>query len=118
MANVKNHQEMLAESHDKESCLEHCTEQHGYVADKEALMKRMRRLEGQVRGIAHMIETDRYCIDVLTQLSAATSALQSVAMKLLEDHLAHCVKHAMLTDEQEANEKLAEVNAAIKRLIK
>lgn len=126
MANLKNRQEKLsrkrsenpAVSHDKESCPEHCTEHHGYVADKEALMKRMRRLEGQVRGIAHMIETDRYCIDVLTQVSAATSALQSVAMKLLEDHLAHCVKHAMLTDEQEAEEKLTEVNAAIKRLIK
>lgn len=95
-----------------------CAQRHGYVADKESLLKRMRRLEGQVRGIAKMIETDRYCIDVLTQVSAASSALQGVARKLLEDHLAHCVKHAMLTDDEEAKAKLKEVNEAVKRLLR
>ena len=81
---------------------------HGYTQDKDAYLKRLRRIEGQVRGIAKMIESDQYCIDVLTQVSAATKALEAVALGLLEEHLRHCV----------ADEKLAEASAAIARLVK
>ncbi len=66
-------------------------EQHGYARDKQQITKRLRRVEGQVRGIEKMIEEDRYCIDVLTQISAAQAALDKVALKLMEDHAAHCV---------------------------
>lgn len=90
---------------------------HGYTNDKEAIERRMKRLEGQVRGIREMIEDDRYCIDVLTQISAATGALQSVAMTLLEDHLGHCVATA-IQEENHAEEKIAEATAAIRRLVK
>ncbi|MGO1435473.1 MAG: metal-sensitive transcriptional regulator [Canibacter sp.] len=90
---------------------------HGYTNDKEAIARRMKRLEGQVRGIREMIEDDRYCIDVLTQISAATGALQSVAMTLLEDHLGHCVATA-IQEENHAEEKIAEATAAIRRLVK
>ena len=64
---------------------------HGYVDDKQALLARLHRAEGQVRGIARMVDEDVYCIDILTQVSAATKALESVALTLLEDHLGHCV---------------------------
>ena len=67
---------------------------NGYTQDKDAYLKRMRRIEGQVRGIAKMIENDQYCIDVLTQVSAATKALEAVALGLLEEHLRHCVAQA------------------------
>ncbi len=90
---------------------------HGYTEDKAALQRRMSRLEGQVRGISKMIEEDRYCIDVLTQISAAKSALESVAMTLLEDHLSHCIA-AAITNEDAVDEKLAEATAAIHRLLK
>ena len=68
---------------------------HGYTDDKDAYIKRMRRIEGQVRGIARMIESDKYCIDVLTQVSAATKALEAVALGLLDEHLKHCVTEAV-----------------------
>jgi len=67
---------------------------HGYTQDKDAYLKRLRRIEGQVRGLQRMVEEDVYCIDVLTQISAATRALQAVALGLLEDHLGHCVAQA------------------------
>ena len=67
---------------------------HGYVDDKQALLARLRRAEGQVRGIARMVDEDAYCIDILTQVSAITKALESVALTLLEDHLGHCVAQA------------------------
>ena len=67
---------------------------HGYVPDKDAYLKRLRRIEGQVRGIARMVDEDTYCIDVLTQVSAASSALRSVALVLLEQHLQHCLAEA------------------------
>lgn len=92
-------------------------EPHGYTSDKPALMRRLNRLEGQVRGIREMIEQDRYCIDVLTQISAATGALQSVAMTLLEDHLGHCVASA-IHEQNQAEEKIAEATAAIRRLVR
>jgi DNA-binding FrmR family transcriptional regulator len=91
---------------------------NGYAQDKGAYLTRMRRIEGQVRGIAKMIENDEYCIDVLTQVSAATKALQAVALGLLDDHLAHCVVQAVAEGGQVAEDKLAEANAAIARLVR
>ena len=91
---------------------------HGYDDDREAIQKRLRRIEGQVRGLQRMVDEDRYCIDVLEQVSAATRALQSVALALLEDHLAHCVADAVTAGGDEATEKLREASAAIARLVR
>jgi DNA-binding FrmR family transcriptional regulator len=89
----------------------------GYTDDKEALLKRLRRVEGQVRGLQRMVEEDVYCIDVLTQVAAATKALQAVALELLDGHLDHCVRQAV-ADGVDADAKLAEASAAIARLVK
>ncbi|MGH3804477.1 MAG: metal-sensitive transcriptional regulator [Pseudonocardiaceae bacterium] len=91
---------------------------NGYAEDKDAYLKRMRRIEGQVRGIAKMIENDEYCIDVLTQVSAATKALEAVALGLLDEHLKHCVTQAAAEGRQVADAKIAEASAAIARLVK
>ncbi|MGH3788575.1 MAG: metal-sensitive transcriptional regulator [Pseudonocardiaceae bacterium] len=91
---------------------------HGYTQDKDAYLKRMRRIEGQVRGIAKMIENDDYCIDVLTQVSAATKALEAVALGLLDEHLKHCVTQAAAEGGVVADAKVAEASAAIARLVK
>lgn len=90
----------------------------GYTADKDALVNRLKRIEGQVRGLQRMIEDDTYCIDVLTQVSATTKALQSVALLLLEDHLGHCVAHALVEGGDVADEKVKEASEAIARLVK
>ncbi|CCI51495.1 metal-sensitive transcriptional regulator [Nostocoides jenkinsii] len=90
----------------------------GYVADKDQLGKRLRRIEGQVRGIEKMVEEDRYCIDVLTQISAIQSGLKAVALSLLDQHLAHCVVHAAREGGEEEARKLTEVSEAIARLVK
>jgi DNA-binding FrmR family transcriptional regulator len=91
---------------------------HGYTQDKDAYLKRLRRIEGQVRGIAKMIDDDKYCIDVLTQVSAATKALEAVALGLLDEHLRHCVAQAAATGGEVAEQKVAEASAAIARLVK
>jgi DNA-binding FrmR family transcriptional regulator len=91
---------------------------HGYSAQKDNYAKRLRRIEGQVRGIAKMIDEDKYCIDVLTQISAVNSALQSVALGLLDEHLGHCVSQAVAQGGEEAETKLAEASAAIARLVR
>jgi DNA-binding FrmR family transcriptional regulator len=91
---------------------------HGYTQDKDAYLKRLRRIEGQVRGIAKMIEDDKYCIDVLTQVSAATKALEAVALGLLDEHLRHCVTQAAAEGGPVADQKVAEASAAIARLVK
>ncbi|MBV8966552.1 MAG: metal-sensitive transcriptional regulator [Mycobacteriaceae bacterium] len=90
----------------------------GYSGRKDDYTKRLRRIEGQVRGIAKMIDEDKYCIDVLTQISAVTSALQSVALGLIDEHLAHCVSDAVAAGGEEADAKLAEASAAIARLVR
>jgi len=90
----------------------------GYSEEKDQVRKRLRRIEGQVRGIQRMVEDDRYCIDILGQVSAATSALQSVALLLLEEHLAHCVSDAVRAGGDEAEAKLAEATTAIARLVR
>jgi DNA-binding FrmR family transcriptional regulator len=90
----------------------------GYSDEKDQVRKRLRRIEGQVRGIQRMVEDDRYCIDILGQVSAATSALQSVALLLVDEHLAHCVSDAVRAGGTEADAKLAEASAAIARLVR
>ena len=90
----------------------------GYSDRKEEVQKRLRRIEGQIRGLQRMIDEDVYCIDVLTQVSAATKALQSVALELLGDHLAHCVRDAVAAGGTEAEEKVREAQAAIERLVR
>ncbi len=92
--------------------------QHGYAGNKAAHLKRMARIEGQVRGIARMIDEDKYCIDVLTQVSAATKALQAVSLALLEEHLAHCVANAVASGGDEGAAKLKEASDAIARLVR
>ncbi|ETW24782.1 metal-sensitive transcriptional regulator [Mycobacterium gastri] len=94
------------------------TTDYGYSQQKDNYAKRLRRIEGQVRGIARMIEEDKYCIDVLTQISAVNSALRSVALNLLDEHLSHCVTRAVAEDGSEADSKLAEASAAIARLVR
>jgi DNA-binding FrmR family transcriptional regulator len=90
----------------------------GYAANKDAHLKRLRRVEGQVRGIQRMVEENRYCIDILTQVAAATSALQSTALALLEEHLSHCVADAVREGGAQADAKVAEASAAIARLVR
>ena len=91
---------------------------HGYTPQKDAYIKRLRRIEGQVRGLQRMVDEDVYCIDVLTQISAATKALQSVAVGLLEQHIQHCVADAAANDPAHLEEMVAEATKAIERLIK
>jgi DNA-binding FrmR family transcriptional regulator len=91
---------------------------YGYSRDKDAYLKRLRRVEGQVRGLQRMVDEDVYCIDVLTQVSAATKALQSVALGLLEDHLAHCVSEAVEKGGPDAEAKVKEASEAIARLVR
>ena len=91
---------------------------HGYDDDKAKVIARLRRIEGQVHAITQMVEDDKYCIDILTQISASNSALKSVALLLLDDHLNHCVRQASIQGGEVADEKLAEASAAIARLVK
>lgn len=94
------------------------TPPHGYTQDKDAYLKRLRRIEGQVRGIHRMVEEDKYCIDVLTQISAVTKALQAVGIGLVEDHLGHCVVDAARSSHEEGAEKVREASEAIARLVR
>lgn len=91
--------------------------QHGY--DKEAMVRRLHRIEGQVRGIERMVEDDRYCIDILTQVGAVKTALESLALQLLDDHVSHCVSNALASgDPAAAAEKSRELLAAVQRFAK
>lgn len=90
----------------------------GYSDRREEVQRRLRRIEGQIRGLQRMVEEDAYCIDVLTQVSAATKALQSVALALLGDHLSHCVQQALMEGGSAAEEKVIEARAAIERLVR
>jgi CsoR family transcriptional regulator, copper-sensing transcriptional repressor len=90
----------------------------GYTDDKDDYLKRLRRIEGQVRGLQNMVEDDRYCIDVLTQIAAVNRGLQEVALGLLDQHLGHCVRQAVESGGPEAEAKVAEASAAIARLVR
>jgi len=91
---------------------------HGYITRKNDYLRRLRRIEGQARGLQRMVEEEKYCIDILTQVSAMTSALQSVAIGLLDEHLNHCVVDAAAAGGSEADRKLKEASAAIARLVR
>ncbi|GAA1406794.1 hypothetical protein AUR04nite_05090 [Glutamicibacter uratoxydans] len=96
---------------------------HGYHADKAALQRRLSRIEGQVRGVAKMVDDDKYCIDILTQISAINAALHKVSVQLVEDHIGHCVVDAAAKsletgDDSYVNDKITEATAAISRLVR
>ncbi len=91
---------------------------HGYTASKDDYLTRLRRIEGQVRGLQRMVDQDKYCIDILTQVSAVTRALQSVAIGLLEQHMGHCVAEAVAEGGDTAAVKVAEASQAIARLVR
>ena len=90
----------------------------GYTARRDSHLKRLRRIEGQVRGLQRMVDEDQYCIDILTQVSAATKALQSFSLELLQEHLSHCVVEAAAKGGSEADEKVREASEAIARLVR
>ena len=92
--------------------------QHGYIHRKDDYLKRLRRIEGQARGLQRMVDEEKYCIDILTQVSAMTSALHSVSIGLLEEHMQHCVVDAARAGDDEAREKVEEAVSAISRLVK
>lgn len=96
-------------------CEEH---HHGYMKEKDAFLKRMRRIEGQARGITKMIEDEKYCIDILTQIGAMTKAIEAVGLGLLDDHLSHCVLDAAKAGGEEADAKMKEASEAIKRMVR
>ena len=91
---------------------------HGYIHAKDDYLRRLRRIEGQARGLQRMVEEEQYCIDILTQVSAMTKALQSVALGLLDEHMNHCVVDAAKTGGHEADVKLREASEAIARLVR
>ncbi len=97
---------------------EHAHATHGYTPAKDEYLRRLRRVEGQVRGIARMVDQDVYCIDVLTQIAAVTKALQAVGIGLVEDHLSHCVVDAARQSPEAGAEKVREASAAIARLVR
>jgi CsoR family transcriptional regulator, copper-sensing transcriptional repressor len=90
----------------------------GYIDNKDAVLRRLARVEGQVRGLQRMVDSDTYCIDVLTQIAAATKALQAVALELLDDHLSHCVADATRHGGADAEAKVKEASDAIARLVR
>ena len=94
------------------------THPYGYIHRKDDYLKRLRRIEGQARGLQKMVEDEKYCIDILTQVSAMTKALQSVALGLLDEHLSHCVVEAAAAGGPEADEKIREASEAIARLVR
>ncbi|MBK8447353.1 MAG: metal-sensitive transcriptional regulator [Micropruina sp.] len=96
----------------------HAAPHHGYLSNQDDYLKRLRRIEGQVGGLAKMVTEERYCIDILTQISATTRALESVALGLLDEHLRHCVVQAAREGGDEAETKLAEAHDAIARLVR
>ncbi|HTW10023.1 MAG TPA: metal-sensitive transcriptional regulator [Acidimicrobiales bacterium] len=92
--------------------------ERGYSHNKEDVQRRLKRIEGQVRGLQRMVDEDAYCIEVLTQVAAATKALQSVALQLLGDHLSHCVRQALREGGAAADDKVREATEAIERLVR
>ncbi|KMO83006.1 metal-sensitive transcriptional regulator [Mycolicibacterium chlorophenolicum] len=107
----------MTEPSDTDHCHTSGTAHHGYITDKDRYLKRLKRIEGQARGISKMIEEERYCIDILTQTDALTKALQGVALALLDDHLRHCVRDAAAGGPA-ADAKLTEAYEAIARLVR
>ncbi len=96
----------------------HGSHQHGYIHARDDYLRRLRRIEGQARGLQRMVEEEKYCIDILTQVSAMTKALQSVALGLLDEHMSHCVVDAAKAGGHQADVKLKEASDAIARLVR
>ena len=94
------------------------TSHHGYISDKDGYLRRLKRIEGQARGLQGMVAEEKYCIDILTQVSAMTKALEAVALGLLNDHMTHCVLTAAQNGGDEAEEKLREASEAVARLVR
>ncbi|MFF5992353.1 MULTISPECIES: metal-sensitive transcriptional regulator [Prauserella] len=90
----------------------------GYTGDRDGYLKRLRRIEGQIRGLQRMVESDEYCIDILTQIAAATKALQAVSLGLMDEHLKHCVAEAIAEGGETADAKVREASDAIARLVR
>ena len=111
---------MTATLDEKDRPMAHEGHQHSYIANnnKDAYLKRLRRIEGQARGLQRMVDEEAYCIDILTQISAMTKALEAVALGLLDEHMAHCVVDAVATGGEEAQIKLKEASEAIARLVR
>ncbi len=108
----------LRNMNDHDTCSCHEPNVHGYNENKSKYLARLKRIEGQTRGIHRMIDEDQYCIDILTQVSAVTSALENVALALLQDHIAHCVTGAAKADGEAAEAKIAEAMKAIQKMVK
>jgi len=98
--------------------MDDCAAEHGYIHNKDDYLRRLRRIEGQARGLQRMVDQEQYCIDILTQVSAMTKALQSVSLGLLDEHLRHCVLRAATEGGPEAEAKIAEASDAIARLVR
>ncbi len=102
-----------------ETCGSEAGHHHGYITAKDSYLRRLRRIEGQARGLQRMVDEEKYCIDILTQISAMTKALESVALELLDDHMLHCVLAAARSgDDAEAQQKIKEASEAIRRLVR
>jgi DNA-binding FrmR family transcriptional regulator len=110
----------MSEEHDSHSSHEHDQHQagHGYLGNADDYLRRLKRIEGQARGLQAMVEQERYCIDILTQVSAMTKALESFALAMLDEHLSHCVVRAAQAGGEEAEEKIREASQAIARLVR
>ena len=110
----------MVEEHDSQ--LSHQPEQHqaghGYLGRKDEHLRRLKRIEGQARGLQRMVDEEQYCIDILTQVSAMTKALEGFALAMLDEHLSHCVVRAAQAGGEEADEKIREASAAIARLVR
>jgi DNA-binding FrmR family transcriptional regulator len=105
------------QQHSPDACHE-VGPQHGYLGNKEEYLHRLRRIEGQARGLQRMVDEEKYCIDILTQISAMTKALESLALGLLHEHLSHCVVRAAQAGGEEATQKIDEASQAIARLVR
>lgn len=110
----------MTEEHDSHSSHQHGQPQagHGYLGQKDEYLRRLRRIEGQARGLQRMVDEEQYCIDILTQVSAMTKALEGFALAMLDEHLSHCVVRAAQAGGEEADEKIREASAAIARLVR
>ena len=109
---------MSTDTHTPAHAHAHAHAHHGYISDKDSYLNRLRRIEGQARGISRMVDEEKYCIDILTQISALKSALEAVAIGLLDDHLTHCVVDAARAGDHEAAVKIKEATDAIARLVR
>lgn len=101
-----------------DACGTESAHHHGYITAKDNYLRRLRRIEGQARGLQRMVEQEQYCIDILTQIAAMTKALQSLGLELLDDHMAHCVLAAAQAGGAEAEAKISEASQAIARLVR